>query len=72
LEGTHAEVSSVSVAASGSPHVLPGALRGVALDVEVLKARHGRTHVRIPLSYDLIANYITDGRSDGRPELEEV
>lgn len=47
----------------------PSALRSVALDIEVLKARHGRTHARVALTYDLIANYISDGKTDGRGEV---
>jgi hypothetical protein len=65
------EVTGTAVA-EGARWVAPAALRAVALDVEVLKAKHGRTHVRIPLTYDLVANYITDGKSDGRAECEEA
>jgi len=53
---------------AGRWHV-PNALRVVPLDVEVLKAKHGRTHARVALTYDMIANYITDGRTDGAPEI---
>ena len=53
----------------GGRWVAPNALRAAPLDVEVLKARHGRTHVRVALTYDLIANHITDGETDGQAEV---
>lgn len=54
---------------AASRWIVPTALRSVPLDVEVLKAKHGRTHARVALSYDMLANYITDGRTDGAPEV---
>ncbi|MCW8132812.1 MAG: AAA family ATPase [Planctomycetota bacterium] len=60
--------ASRSLGAS-SRWIVPNALRSVPLDVEVLKAKHGRTHARIALTYDMVANFITDGRGDGAPEV---
>ncbi|MCZ7649561.1 MAG: hypothetical protein M5U26_30595 [Planctomycetota bacterium] len=69
MDALNPQVDTAVLAAAGR-WTAPGALRSVALDVEVLKARHGRTHARVALTYDLIANHITDGRSDGEGELQ--
>lgn len=64
-----AELRAERSLGASSRWIVPNALRAVPLDVEVLKAKHGRTHTRVALTYDLVANYITDGRSDGPPEV---
>jgi len=66
------ESTAASSTRPGGRWVAPQALRAVALDVEVLKAKHGRTHVRVALTYDMIANFITDGVTDGAGEAENA